>query len=127
MENDSSNIRPAASTAERAEQILEELILGLAKRTDLLFVWLMLLEYVAAITAAAFYAPVAWSLEKGMASACLWATVALGGVITLVPVGMAFNRPGQSINRYVIAGCQMLLCGMLIHLTSGRSESFLLI
>lgn len=47
----------------------------------------------------------------------------LGGTITLLPVFLALTRPGSLLTRSVIAIAQMLMFGLLIHLTGGRIET----
>ncbi len=53
----------------------------------------------------------------------MWAAVVVGGVISLFPALLGVFRPGRTSTRYVIAVAQMLMGGLLIHLTGGRIET----
>ncbi|MGI8671835.1 MAG: ATP-binding protein, partial [Luteitalea sp.] len=53
----------------------------------------------------------------------VWVAVILGGTITALPVFLAVVRPCDTLTRHVVATCQMLMSGLLIHLTGGRIET----
>jgi hypothetical protein len=53
----------------------------------------------------------------------VWAAFVLGGVLTALPVTLAFVRPGSVLTRHVMAVSQMLWSALLIHLTGGRIET----
>jgi two-component system sensor histidine kinase/response regulator len=108
---------------ERAAFLLQQNQLAVYKRTDRMFAGLMTFQWVAAIVTALAVSPKTWAGQFSDVHIHVWAAIFLGGVITLFPVLLALLRPGQAITRYVIAGSQMLMSGLLIHLSGGRIET----
>jgi signal transduction histidine kinase/DNA-binding response OmpR family regulator/HPt (histidine-containing phosphotransfer) domain-containing protein len=53
----------------------------------------------------------------------VWAAILLGLVIIAPPIVLGLRRPGRVLTRHVIAVGQMLMSGLIIHLTSGRIET----
>src|SRR5207302_3533886 len=51
------------------------------------------------------------------------AALFLGGLIIVLPVGLAAFRPGNIWTRHTIGIGQMLMGALLIHLTGGRIET----
>src|SRR3954469_12329488 len=92
----------------------------LRRRTDRLFAWLMLAQWLGGIAAAVW---VSYRQPQSDCYANLCAAVLLGGLITAFPVFLAFYIPGAVITRQVIAFAQMLMSGLLIHLSGGRVET----
>jgi PAS domain S-box-containing protein len=93
------------------------------KRTDRMFAWLMVIQWLAGIAAALWISPRAWEGQYSHTHIHVWAALFLGGMISGFPVFMAVTRPGTVLTRHVIAVGQMLSCGLLIHITGGRIES----
>jgi two-component system, sensor histidine kinase and response regulator len=107
----------------RAETLLKESQQAVYKRTDRLFAGLMLFQWVAGVVAAFVISPRAWTGSYSHTHIHVWAAVFLGGVITLFPVSLALLRPGEKFTRYTIAASQILMSGLLIHLSGGRIET----
>jgi hypothetical protein len=107
----------------RADSLFEERRTSIYRRTDRLFAILMLLQWLAAIAAALWISPRTWAGQYSQIHLHVWSAVFLGGTITLFPVALAWWRCGESSTRYVIAAGQMLMSGLLIHLTGGRIET----
>jgi two-component system sensor histidine kinase/response regulator len=105
----------------------KELLLGyqedIFRRTDRMFAYLMLVQWVAAIGVSIVISPRTWSGEKNFVHPHIWAAVVLGGLITVFPVTLAFRFPGKTATRHVIAIGQMLMSALLIHLMGGRIET----
>jgi two-component system sensor histidine kinase/response regulator len=118
---DETRVTPAIP--ERAEFLLEEHQLAVYKRTDRMFAGLMTFQWLAGITTALIVSPKTWAGQISDVHIHVWAAIFLGGIITLFPVMLAILRPGQAMTRYVIAGSQMLMSGLLIHLSGGRIET----
>ncbi len=93
------------------------------KQTDRMFAWLMVIQWLAGISAAVWISPRAWDGIYSHTHVHVWAALFLGGIISGFPVFLALTRPGAVLTRHVIAVGQMLSCGLLIHLTGGRIES----
>jgi PAS domain S-box-containing protein len=53
----------------------------------------------------------------------VFAAFVLGGIITVLPVFLAFRNPGRPVTRHAVAVGQMLMSALLIHLTGGRIET----
>jgi diguanylate cyclase (GGDEF)-like protein len=93
------------------------------KRTDRMFAVLMGVQWLAGIAAALWVSPKTWAGPYSQTHIHVWAAVLLGGAISLFPIALALLRPGETSTRYVIAGAQMLMSSLLIHLTGGRLET----
>ena len=118
-----SNPVSAMRIASRAAFLFEAHHTAIYARTDRLFAVLMLGQWAAAIAAALWITPRTWAGQYSQVHLHVWTAVVLGGAITLPPVGLALLRAGKAPVRYVIAAGQMLMSGLLIHLTGGRIET----
>ncbi|HEV2762710.1 MAG TPA: EAL domain-containing protein, partial [Pyrinomonadaceae bacterium] len=67
--------------------------------------------------------PKTWAGPHSQTHIHVWATVFLGGAVSLFPITLALVRPGETSTRYVIATAQVLMSSLLIHLTGGRIET----
>ena len=90
-------------------------------RTDRMFLWLLLFQWLAAIATAIWAAPAGgetfWGIPMLVGKAFL-----LGFAITALPAYVAIRHPGSSLTRQEIAIGQGLIASLLIHVTSGRPE-----
>ena len=93
------------------------------RRTDRLFAYLMVLQWVGSIVLALLVSPRTWAGEYSQPHIHLYAALILGGLLTLMPVFLAFKLPGKAITRHTIVICQVLFSALLIHLTGGRIET----
>jgi signal transduction histidine kinase len=107
--------RSAALFADSENQIL--------RRTDHMFAWLMVFQWLAGIAAALWISPRTWAGAMSQTHIHVWAAMLLGGAISSLPVYLAFKRPGRASTRHTIAVAQMLTSALLIHLTGGRIET----
>ena len=108
---------------QRTDVLLKEGQQQIYRRTDRMFAGLMLFQWVAAILAALVISPRAWAGTSSHIHIHVWAALLMGGALTLFPVCLAYLRPGEASTRYVIAGSQLLMSGLLVHLTGGRIET----
>jgi signal transduction histidine kinase/DNA-binding response OmpR family regulator len=111
------------TTRWRAKILLEEHQQAVYRRTDRLFAGLMTFQWIAGIVTALIVSPKTWAGQFSSVHIHIWAAVFLGGIITIIPVMLAVFRPGEARTRYVIAGTQMLMSGLLVHLAGGRIET----
>ncbi len=111
------------AVAQRAAVLFGEHQTSLHRRTDRLFAYLLLGEWAFAIVLALVLSPHAWDGKVRTIHVHVPIAVLLGGVLTMLPVFLAFTRPGMPSTRYIIAVSQMLWSGLLIHLTGGRIET----
>src|SRR6266404_9364680 len=95
----------------------------LARNTSRIFVVLMLLQWAGAILTALIVSPRTWSGTASAVHVHVWVAILLGGMITVVPVGLALVYPTRALTRHVIAAGQMLMSALLIHITGGRVET----
>jgi len=107
----------------RAESLFEAHKKNIFKRTDKLFAYLLILEYLGGILAAYIISPKTWYGQISETHVHVWAAIFLGGSIVSLPVALAFFRPGSACTRHIIAVGQMLMSALLIHLTGGRIET----
>ena len=115
--NDADDIR------QRTDLLFAQHQQRLHRHTDHLFAGLMLLQWFASIAAALWLSPRTWAGANSQPHVHVWAALYLGGAITLFPVSLAFAYPGTAITRQATAVGQMLMSGLLIHLTGGRIET----
>jgi len=111
------------AVAHRSTVLFKDHQRSIYRRTDRLFAGLMLCQWLAGIVIAAWVSPRTWAGQYSQLHLHVWAAVLLGGAITLLPVLLAWLRPGEALTRYVVAVSQMLMSALLIHLTGGRIET----
>jgi len=93
----------------------------IARQTDRLFACLMIAQWLGSIVACgwlAYHQP-----DYDPTHAQVTAAILLGALISGFPVFLAFYTPGAVLTRHVIAFAQMLMSGLLIHLSGGRVET----
>ena len=108
---------------QRTVALLAHDLNSLHKRTDRLFAYLMGFQWLGGIVAALWISPKTWAGVSSRTHWHLWAAVFLGGLISSLPVFLAWKQPGRVLTRYTIAIAQMLTSALLIHLTGGRIET----
>jgi PAS domain S-box-containing protein len=106
-----------------ADQLFQRHARSIHEHTDRLFAGLMIVQWAAAVAAALWISPRTWAGGSSQAHLHVSMAIYLGGLITLLPVGLVLTRPGRTLNRYVIAITQMLMSTLLIHFTGGRIET----
>jgi signal transduction histidine kinase/FixJ family two-component response regulator len=107
----------------RAGELYAEHKDKLARRTDRLFIGLLLFEWALAVALALWISPRAWSGAESRIHPHVWLAVLLGGLTVALPIGLIVSRPGQRLTRHVIAAVQMVVAALLIHATAGRIET----
>src|SRR5262245_49065140 len=103
--------------SERVAELLRESQTNIYKRADRLFAKLMLFRWLAGIAAAVVISPQTWIGTVSQVHWHIWAAILLGGVISSLPIYLAWKQPGQTLTRHTIAAAQMLTSALLIHLT----------
>jgi len=112
-----------AAVIQRAEELHREQTLKRHKMLDRMFAVLLAVQYVAGIGAAFVVSPYAWAGKERVLHLHVWVAVLAGAGISLLPILLAWLRPGTLLTRHVIAASQMLSSALLIHLTGGRIET----
>src|SRR6266850_2022231 len=123
MQTMSSSPTVPISESERTAALFEGSQNQILQRTDRMFAWLMVFQWLAGIAAALWISPRTWIGATSQVHVHVWAAILLGGAISSLPVFLAFRRPGHAFTRHTIAVAQMLTSALLIHLTGGRIET----
>ena len=111
------------SSAARADELFKQHRQEIFRKTDKLFARLMVFQWLAGILMAVLIAPHTWNGQTSGIHIHVWASIFIGGAITIFPVWMTYVWPGATITRHVIAVAQMLMSALLISLTGGRIET----
>lgn len=93
------------------------------RNTDRLFAALMFFQWSGLILAAKWVSPQTWIGSTALVTRSFWLSMLLGATITAAVVCLALMRGGRTTARHVIAICQMLMAGLLIHALGGRIET----
>jgi signal transduction histidine kinase len=123
MQTLSSDATVPSTESERAATLFEESQKQIFQRTDRMFAWLMVFQWLAGIAAAFWISPRTWAGAMSQTHIHVWAAIFLGGAISSFPVFLVWKRPGHASTRHTIAVAQMLTSALLIHLTGGRIET----
>jgi hypothetical protein len=110
-------------TAARAAEIDDAQAAGRRAKVDRMFVLLLVVQWIVSIIAALVISPYAWEGKERVLHMHVWVAILGGAGITILPVLLAFFRPGTRLTRHVLAASQMLSSALLIHLTGGRIET----
>ena len=111
------------TTAYRVDTLFDANYQKIVVRTDRLFAFLLIGQWLAGILIALWLSPYAWAGRESAVHGHVFAAFAVGGAIVSLPIALGLFRPGRTGTRYVIACGQMLFSGLLIHLTGGRIET----
>lgn len=109
--------------AARAIELRNEQMQARRAKVDRMFAVLLVVQYIAGIIGAIVVSPYAWQGKERVLHLHVWVAIIAGAGITLLPVLLAWLRPGTVLTRHVIAASQMLSSALLIHLTGGRIET----
>src|SRR5437588_8952186 len=123
MQTLSSSPTISIPESERTAALFEESQHQIHQRTDRMFAWLMVFQWLAGIAAALWISPRTWIGATSQVHVHVWAAILLGGAISSLPVFLALKRPGYAFTRHTIAVAHMLTSALLIHLTGGRIET----
>jgi signal transduction histidine kinase len=113
----------AYADAGRVDELFDEQYRQVLRRTDRLFAWLLVAQWLAAIATAVWISPLTWAGLDHETHPHLFAAVFLGGAVISLPVLLALIRPGATATRQAVAVGQALMSTLLIHLTGGRIET----
>src|SRR2546421_715434 len=111
------------ASAQRAEALFRDQQQAIYLRTDRLFAWLLPAQWIGAVAFALILTPYTWNGESSAVHIHVWASIFLGGALTVFPVWMTYAWPGTAATRHIIAVAQMLMSALLISLTGGRIET----
>lgn len=123
MSAPASNPEVPQIVALRTRDLFDRFLNALSRRADRLFAWLTGLEWVTGIIFAICISPRVWVGEFSQVHLHVWTAILLGGVIASLPIALIILHPGAVLTRHVVAASQMLMAGLLVHLTGGRIET----
>jgi two-component system, sensor histidine kinase and response regulator len=112
-----------AQIQSRAKEILQKRELQIYRRIDRMFAVLMIVQWVGAVGTALCVSPQTWSGAQAAVHPHVWFALIGGGIISSLPVWMAWRMPGRTVTRYVIAVAQMLFSSLLVQVSGGRLET----
>ena len=119
MESTSTPAGDQAAEADRgARQIYGRSLREIGERTDRLFFWILLAEWLAVVLIVLRGTHVSDRVQPVPA----WAAFLVGGFIVTWPMYMARWNPGERANRRQIAIAQAFMACLVIHFSRGRSE-----
>ncbi len=112
---------------ERAIQLVNQQSATIGRRTDRLFAWLFVLQWLVGIVAAVGISPdtlrhTGWSVFSVGGDPLCWITFA-GTPATLIPLVAIWRWPGTRPTRYIVAASQMVWASLLFQLTGGHIGS----
>lgn len=113
----------ASAVTGSADILFRQRMDNIYAQTSRLLAWLMIAQWVAAIAIALLVSPYTWAGKEQVIHAHVPIAILLGGLITSLPVYLAFTQPSATHTRHVIVAAQMLWSALLIHLTGGRIET----
>lgn len=109
-----------SSLLSRSEAIFQDLYRECARRTDYMFAWLMLAQWVVLIIWAATTTPFGWVGNDRYIHPHVWLAVIGGGLTAFLPIVNVWRRPGTRLTRHIVAACQILFSVLFIHISGGR-------
>jgi PAS domain S-box-containing protein len=107
----------------RVRAVFDGHLSDLQARTDRVFGWLLVGQWLFGIACAFTVSPLAWVGPKSSTHIHVWAATLLGGAIISLPLTLIVAKPGCRYTRYVVAAAQLLYSSLLIHLMGGRIEA----
>ena len=116
-------IRSKDDFGKRVSQLHAEQRQRICAKTDRLFMWLMLLQWMVAIVLAFVVSPRTWIGDTSHTHLHVYVAIFFGGLISMPPILLAYFCPGQPKTRIAIAFAQAAWSCVLIHLTGGRIET----
>lgn len=118
-----SHCRYAPGAENRLHQLVKESTAKNNRMVNGMFIWLMLVQYVAGIVLALWITPHTWVAETSYLHRHVWFAFIFGGILSGLPIYFARVFPDAVATRYVMAVSQAMWSALLIHLTGGRLET----
>jgi PAS domain S-box-containing protein len=108
---------------QRAQIIFNGIMAAITRRTDRMFAFLMVGQWLFGIVLALAFSRYTWEGKVYSTHVHVYSALFLGGAISSLPLLLIWLKPGAPITRYTVAAAQMLWSALLIHLTGGRIET----
>jgi len=110
-------------SAAHAEKIFRSHLTTIERRTDRMFFWLLIGQWLFAIGIALVWSPRTWIAQYWSVNQHVIAATVLGGLFAAYPLYLIIRKPGAPYTRHMIAIGQMLQSALLVHVTGGRIET----
>lgn len=107
----------------RVAEIYNQYHDAIASKTDHMFLFIFVLQWIVGIILALWVSPLAWSVDQSSVHIHVYFATILGGLLVALPAFLILTQPGRVLNRHVNAITQMFFSILLIHLTGGRIET----
>ena len=107
----------------RVAQLCSEQRRRVCAETDRLFMWLMILQWIAGIIVAVVVSPRTWIGDTPHVHMHVYLAIFFGALVSLPPAFLAWRYPGRLQTRITIAIAQAAWSCVLIQLTGGRIET----
>jgi PAS domain S-box-containing protein len=91
-------------------------------RTDRMFLWLLVFQWIAAMLTAVWASWPTWHGSLAGLPLLVWKAALLGAAITALPVYVILRHPGWALTRQEVAIGQGLVTSLLIHVAGGKPE-----
>src|SRR6188768_3935749 len=96
-----SGLRPD-EIATRVEAAFDQIMIVIFKRTDRMFAYLMVGQWVFGILVALVFSPYTWAGRTYTTNIHVYTAVFLGGAISSLPIALTLLKPGSAITRYTV-------------------------
>ena len=93
------------------------------RKTDKIFIVLMILQWFAGMIFAFTYSSSNAGGTEIFSDTHIWTAFVLGSIISSMPIYLAWVKPGSLVTRHTVAVSQMCYSSLLIHLSGGRIET----
>ncbi len=112
-----------AAMSPRAESIYRADLRKIVLRTDRMFLWLLLGQWLFGIVIALVWSPRTWIAQHWSVHQHVIVAACMGALFLIYPVYCILRYPGARYTRHVVAISQMLQSALLVHVTGGRIET----
>jgi len=113
----------ADARQQRADAVFSADLNRILLRTDRMFMWLLIGQWLGAIAIALVWSPRTWIAQYWTVHQHVLAAALLGALFAAYPIGLILTRSGSAFTRHMIAVGQMLQSALLVHVTGGRIET----
>lgn len=110
-------------TTQATEAIFHADLSKIIRRTDRMFFWLLIAQWIGAVLVALIWSPRTWIAQYWSVHQHVIAATVLGGLFAAYPLWLIRRQPGTRYTRHMIAVGQMLQSALLVHVTGGRIET----
>ncbi len=107
----------------RSETIFRSDLAKIEVRTDRMFLWLLIAQWIGAVLVALIWSPRTWIASRWSIHQHVIAATVLGGLFAVYPILLILKQPGSRYTRHMVAIGQMLQSALLVHVSGGRIET----